>query len=1575
MNRRTSRIGLFFLALLIAGTLTAAVPAPAVAHTAETGGAGTVVVRAGSWFQNAIDGGNWFVSRVIDSVAGAFGQAVAAVARALGSRPIAAAQKTTQVAAVNGAGVFPMASSGAVAASTPPPKSGGATGAPTTPSAPAEKPTLQPASGISEPELTGKLAALETALTGKIAALTATTTPNVSLNEVQAELDAFQKTLADTNKLNQLSGIIISSPTFTGNSTPSGLSFLPLAGGSLSGALSVSGTLSGSGILTLSPTTGTSTISSDVAFDTNTLYVDSVNHRVGFGTSSPSDTVAVNGPVYFAPVSAPAVTTDRLYNIGSNLYFGGALVGGGSVGTWTLSGTNVYRASGNVGIGTTSPYATLSVAGSSALGNSALAGYFVATSTTATSTLAGGLSIGGGLKLTNITGLMSCAQFDTNGNLSGTGSACGSGAGSGFSTTSAVYWFMGQTGDLTVGSFTGTSTATSTLHGDLDTSGIISSNTYVSAPSFRATSTTATSTFAGPLKASIYDWGGQVYNVQAYGVVPGDVDTSGANSTAMLALLATVNNAGGGTVYFPPGTYRFDSQLLLPNDGSSPQQNQNNIRMTGAAGGAAWYGSNAAILDLRYVSGNQNAKIETRGKGTLAIDHLTIKDGGASNATPMIHTTNTTLVIDNNTFIMSGNVTQDAIVLGGTTTTVSTGVNSPFQGYTTRITNNHFRNGNRGLYGLTYANAVLFQGNSFQGNTGTVAIEFDGSNGGGQPDYGNSILDNTIEMDVYTYGIKGTTLKESLMSGNGMYDPGSNVSAYYNLNSLSTQNRIICGTSPTSKTFLSGDAASTNATSILCAENGMLDPSGNGSASSQFTYGAVVTGTYDSSKNYPGPLTVSDQFTPARHITIGFDDANVGGVIDANSTGIAASNLLLNPSGGKIGVGTTSPFAKFSIAGSAGASTNLLALSTSTGSFSTTTTFTINQNGDVSLLNGASLAVAGGFSLMGSATLGAFTATNGTATSLVITGLASTSALTISGLGNTSTQCLHINNQGVVSPTGSDCGSGGATPPGGSDTQIQYNSSGSFGGSSNLVWSYGNNRLGIGTSTPGTSLAISGVASFAASGSTLLSSLTLPTLTATSTSATSTLPNLSFTNLGTPFTTGSIPFVGVGGVLNQNNSKLFWDGTNNRLGIGNAAPGTPLDITVDGSGQGFKVIGTAGTLDFTQGGVQTGALITGSTVPFRFGTGAGATIAGSELDLQANGVTALAIILGGNVGIGTNNPSYRLTVNGTAAFPALMNDATGYYVCLNTSSGQLATSTTACGASSERFKQNIEPINYGLSQVMELNPVQFDWKPGYIPNPTHQIGFIAEQVAPIIPEVIGYDSSGQIANLDYPKLTAVLAKAIQELNSKVDNLAANGIAAVKDLVVNTITAIAGTFAQLTVGSPSAPTGITLYSPSGQPFCITVGDDGTTHSAAGVCGGQASTSASSSTATSTGPTIALLGNNPAEVTIGANFVDPGATAAASDGTSLMPDIATSTVNTGIAGSYEVVWVVHDGAMNWATSTRTVIVSAAAASGTTGTTTPEAIAARSTIQTASSSPSSLPGDTASTSQGTASTTATN
>ena len=52
-----------------------------------------------------------------------------------------------------------------------------------------------------------------------------------------------------------------------------------------------------------------------------------------------------------------------------------------------------------------------------------------------------------------------------------------------------------------------------------------------------------------------------------------------------------------------------------------------------------------------------------------------------------------------------------------------------------------------------------------------------------------------------------------------------------------------------------------------------------------------------------------------------------------------------------------------------------------------------------------------------------------------------------------------------------------------------------------------------------------------------------------------------------------------------------------------------------------------------------------------------------------------------------------------------------------------------------------------------------------------EIGFIAQEVQELIPEVIGINND-ETLSLDYPKLTAVLVKAIQELKSEIDILKA-----------------------------------------------------------------------------------------------------------------------------------------------------------------------------------------------------------
>jgi hypothetical protein len=85
-------------------------------------------------------------------------------------------------------------------------------------------------------------------------------------------------------------------------------------------------------------------------------------------------------------------------------------------------------------------------------------------------------------------------------------------------------------------------------------------------------------------------------------------------------------------------------------------------------------------------------------------------------------------------------------------------------------------------------------------------------------------------------------------------------------------------------------------------------------------------------------------------------------------------------------------------------------------------------------------------------------------------------------------------------------------------------------------------------------------------------------------------------------------------------------------------------------------------------------------------------------------------------------------------------------------------------ASDSTKKYNIQPINYGLKEVLKLRPVSYQMKgSGY-----QDIGFIAQDVKLILPELV-YGKEGEMT-LSYGQITAVLTKAMQEQQKEIDLL-------------------------------------------------------------------------------------------------------------------------------------------------------------------------------------------------------------
>ena len=87
------------------------------------------------------------------------------------------------------------------------------------------------------------------------------------------------------------------------------------------------------------------------------------------------------------------------------------------------------------------------------------------------------------------------------------------------------------------------------------------------------------------------------------------------------------------------------------------------------------------------------------------------------------------------------------------------------------------------------------------------------------------------------------------------------------------------------------------------------------------------------------------------------------------------------------------------------------------------------------------------------------------------------------------------------------------------------------------------------------------------------------------------------------------------------------------------------------------------------------------------------------------------------------------------------------------------------------LKENIIPIGYGLNEIMQMNPVWFDFVDGYKNyGEGRQNGNIAQEIAEIIPEAVFTTPQTGKMGINYEQLHAVYIKAIQELKAEIDIL-------------------------------------------------------------------------------------------------------------------------------------------------------------------------------------------------------------
>jgi hypothetical protein len=126
------------------------------------------------------------------------------------------------------------------------------------------------------------------------------------------------------------------------------------------------------------------------------------------------------------------------------------------------------------------------------------------------------------------------------------------------------------------------------------------------------------------------------------------------------------------------------------------------------------------------------------------------------------------------------------------------------------------------------------------------------------------------------------------------------------------------------------------------------------------------------------------------------------------------------------------------------------------------------------------------------------------------------------------------------------------------------------------------------------------------------------------------------------------------------------------------------------------------------------------------------------------------ILSGGNVGIGTASPGYKLEV-----------------------AGAIYASGDITAMSDARIKDNIHPIDDALTKLNMITGYTYTRKDADVLQEdvgTKHIGLIAQEVKEVLPEVVSYDKENDRYGVQYGNIVAVLIQAVKELKGEVDML-------------------------------------------------------------------------------------------------------------------------------------------------------------------------------------------------------------
>lgn len=106
----------------------------------------------------------------------------------------------------------------------------------------------------------------------------------------------------------------------------------------------------------------------------------------------------------------------------------------------------------------------------------------------------------------------------------------------------------------------------------------------------------------------------------------------------------------------------------------------------------------------------------------------------------------------------------------------------------------------------------------------------------------------------------------------------------------------------------------------------------------------------------------------------------------------------------------------------------------------------------------------------------------------------------------------------------------------------------------------------------------------------------------------------------------------------------------------------------------------------------------------------------------------------------------------------------------------VANSYTVC--SDEKTKENITNFKKGLNEIMELNPINYNYKENYTDNPNEtRTGVMAQELQKIAPELVykrvytdSNEISEEVLTINPDGIIFILVNAVKELKGEIEEL-------------------------------------------------------------------------------------------------------------------------------------------------------------------------------------------------------------